>query len=124
MVKNITKYRQGNNIVVEYTDKKGRKKHTILYNEGFSRKSPTKTAEIDAVKGNFKSTVPSTTLAERLMDRRCELCDAEGAVTMHHVKRMSDLRPSRPWELIMLQMHRKTIALCDNCFKLVKQDER
>lgn len=120
----FAKYRQGNNIVVEYTDKKGRKKHTILYNEGFSRKSPTKTAEIDAVKGNFKSTVPSTTLAERLMDRRCELCDAEGAVTMHHVKRMSDLRPSRPWELIMLQMHRKTIALCDNCFKLVKQDER
>lgn len=120
----FAKYRQDSNIVAEYTDKKGRKKHTILYNDGFSRKSPSKDAEIDAVKGNFKSVIPNTTLAERLLDCRCELCDAEGAVMMHHVKRMSDLRPSRPWELKMLQMHRKTIALCSNCFNLVMQDER
>lgn len=61
-----------------------------------------------------------TELIARLLAGKCEVCGAEGAVEVHHVRRLSDLhkqgRRERPlWMQIMSARKRKTLVLCTGC---------
>lgn len=110
----IKKYREGKDCVVRYTDAKGRERCHILYNEGFQQKEPTTDAKCDNLPNPFVISYPS--LVERLRSEVCELCGAKGKTVMHHVRTLKTLTENTAWERAMLQMHRKSLAVCPNCY--------
>ena len=59
-------------------------------------------------------------LIDRLMSGRCELCQAQADVEVHHVRRLQDLqlgnRAEQPdWAQRMAARHRKTLIVCRHC---------
>ena len=116
------KYHTGKVFVINYKNKKGQDKNVILYHDGFKRK--TEHLFFDSNHDELPSMlhdVPSTTLIERLQERRCELCGNEGVdVVMHHVRKLSLLKGGNPWEDIMLKCRSKTLVVCDRCNALIQ----
>ena len=110
----IKKYREGKDCVVRYTDAKGRERCRILYNEGFKKKEPTTDAKCDNLPNPF--VISTLSLIERLRAEVCELCGAKGKTVMHHVRTLKTLTENTEWEKAMLQMHRKSLAVCPNCY--------
>lgn len=124
MKKVIAKYRKGKDFVIPFLDKRGNTKYRILYNEGFKRSNPIKEAECDIVPSEIftQSTDDSAmfSLVERLKSETCELCGSHGKLVMHHVRTLKELKGETPWELKMLKMHRKTLAVCTKCNQLIQ----
>jgi hypothetical protein len=59
-------------------------------------------------------------LLERLLADRCELCDSQVGIEVHHVRHLKDLqrrgRARRPaWVETMAARHRKTLVVCRGC---------
>jgi len=59
-------------------------------------------------------------LVTRLLAEKCEVCGSEGAVEVHHIRKLADLnkpgRRERPlWARIMSARKRKTLVLCIGC---------
>jgi hypothetical protein len=62
----------------------------------------------------------TTTLEQRLLADRCELCGSTEEVQVHHVRRLKDLkqkgRRDKPaWVKRMAQIRRKTLVVCAEC---------
>ncbi len=108
------KYRRGKDFVIPYVDSKGRNRCRVLYNGGFRKH---KMAYEDAICDNIPNTMftPQPTLVERLMERHCEMCGAEGKTVMHHVRTLTTLKGENQWDKLMLNRHRKTLAVCESC---------
>jgi hypothetical protein len=49
------------------------------------------------------------------------MCGATGKLTMHHVRKLKDLKEKTALEKRMIVRKRKTIALCGNCLKSTHQ---
>jgi hypothetical protein len=64
---------------------------------------------------------PTLSLVNRLKAEKCEMCGATGKLTMHHVRKLKDLKGKTPLEKRMIARKRKSIALCGNCLKLTRQ---
>ncbi len=111
--KAVKKLRKGKDFMVSYIDKKGQKRSRVFYNEGFKRK----TAKFQPQCDNIPNTniTPFHTLIERLKSEKCELCGAEGRLTMHHVRTLKDLKGQNEWEQLMIKKRRKTLAVCETC---------
>ncbi|MGI5292131.1 hypothetical protein ACQEVF_53760 [Nonomuraea polychroma] len=64
-------------------------------------------------------TIRHRELITRLLANRCEICKADGGISVHHVRRLADLtRPGRPqpaWAELMARRRRKTLVVCRNC---------
>jgi len=63
-------------------------------------------------------------LVTRLLLGRCELCDGDGPVQVHHVRKLADIdRPGRrakaPWEKLMAARKRKTLVVCKDCHRKI-----
>lgn len=59
-------------------------------------------------------------VVQRLLAGKCELCDAEGTVHVHHIRKLADIdrpgrRPKAVWEKIMAARKRKTLVVCTKC---------
>jgi hypothetical protein len=58
-------------------------------------------------------------LISRLRAGRCESCEKQAEVQVHHVRKLSDLvKPGRPqpaWTQLMVKMRRKTLVVCLAC---------
>lgn len=59
-------------------------------------------------------------LIDRLMSGRCELCQEQTDVEVHHVRRLKDLQPGTrvdqpEWAKTMASRRRKTFIVCRNC---------
>ncbi len=63
--------------------------------------------------------LPAPTLVERLKERKCELCDAEGNLVMHQVRNINLLKADTRWNTLMIKRHRKTLAVCTGCDALI-----
>lgn len=114
-----SRFRKDKDFVVTYKDAKGKIKHTVLYNGGFTIKNANKFSDVDNLPQAVIS-VPYPTLAERLMDKCCELCGKDGEeLVMHHVRKLTLLKGDKPWEQLMLKRHRKTLAVCSKCMQLI-----
>ncbi|KAA6314077.1 Group II intron-encoded protein LtrA, partial [termite gut metagenome] len=109
----LSKYYKNKQFAVPYTDSKGRTKYRIFYDEGFKRKTGKSESFYDTIPNTFKCKYPS--LIERLKDRTCELCGAEGETTMFQVRNLKALKGQNDWERKMIKMHRKTLAVCATC---------
>ena len=123
MKKVIIKYRNGKDFMIPFLDKEGNTKYRILYNDGFKRKSPIKDADCDDLPSEIYTRSADTTylsLAERLQAGKCELCGNKGELVMHHVRTLKTLKGDTPWERKMLNMNRKTLAVCKECNNLIQ----
>lgn len=115
MPKMISRLRIGKNFGVHYTDKKGRTKTRLFYNEGFARKPLVKTAEVDNLPCVAKYS-SRTSLMARLSAGQCEFCGKTDCdIEIHHVRKLKDLKGKNYWERLMIARNRKTMALCVDC---------
>lgn len=112
------KYQKDKDFVIPYNDAKGKQKYRVFYNEGFKKRN----AQFDVDYDKLPQTmyVPYPSLVERLKDGRCELCDKDGKVVMHHVRTLTKLKGNNEWEKLMLQRHRKTLVVCEDCNSMIQ----
>ncbi len=62
----------------------------------------------------------TNTLASRIKGKTCELCGKETSdLEIHQVKRLKDLRGTQPWEQVMLDKRRRTLAVCGDCHNTI-----
>lgn len=59
-------------------------------------------------------------LIARLTAGICELCESQDGITVHHVKRLTDLNrysptSAPPWVTVMRASRRKTLIVCARC---------
>lgn len=117
MSKMISRLRVGKDFGIRFTDKSGKTKTRLFYNEGFARKSMIKASTVDI----FPRTVrysSTTSLMDRLSAKQCELCGkTDMDIEMHHVKKLKDLKGKSYWERFMIARNRKTLALCVDCHR-------
>ena len=112
------KYQKDKDFVIPYNDDKGKQKYRVFYNEGFKKRN----AQFDVDYDKLPQTmyVPYPSLVERLKDGRCELCGKDGKVVMHHVRTLTKLKGNNEWEKLMLQRHRKTLVVCEDCNSMIQ----
>jgi group II intron reverse transcriptase/maturase len=68
-------------------------------------------------------TYPNKELIRRLQAGRCELCQATDTITVHHVRRLTDLsspgQPQPDWKQLMSTRRRKSLVVCGDCFERI-----
>ena len=57
---------------------------------------------------------------ERLLTNRCELCEKEGQIEMHHIRKLADIQTKHGkevpvWKREMSMRRRKSLAVCTDC---------
>ncbi|BCD55438.1 maturase (plasmid) [Alistipes indistinctus] len=109
----LKRYMRNGVFTVRY-EVKGKIKERTFYNDGYKRKDPMKSPELDNVP-NLMIYATRTSLADRLKAEKCELCGATGAVEMHHVNKLGSLTGKANWEKFMIARRRKTLAVCNDC---------
>lgn len=111
----IGKLRIGKNFGVRFTDRKGKTKTRLFYNEGFARKPLQKNAVVDVIPKTVMYS-SKTSLMARLSAGQCELCGkTDCEIEIHHVRKLKDLKGKSYWERFMIARNRKTLALCLDC---------
>ena len=62
---------------------------------------------------------PRKELPRRLLGGRCEICEQQDEVTVHHIRKLADLGhpgPAQPaWAQLMVKRRRKTLVVCTTC---------
>lgn len=114
----LPSYMRNGVFTVFFTNKKGVRRPRTFYNGGFKRK----TTAIN----NYSDTLPKTmftsggtSLIDRLKARKCELCENENDLEMHHIRKLKDLKGKTPWERHMIARQRKTMAVCFDCHRRI-----
>ena len=114
----VARYKRGHDIAIPYIGKGGETKYRVFYNDGFARQQPSKDAACDNLPNLFVTPYP--TLAEKLVERNCELCGATNVDTvMYQVKKLTELEPNTVWNKLMLKKWRKTLVVCKCCNKKI-----
>ena len=119
----IRKYRRDHDLAIPYQEKKGETKFRIFYNDGFARQEPNKDATCDNLPNTF--VLPFPTLAERLMEHKCELCGATNVKTvMYQVRKLKGIPLNTEWHRIMIKKWRKTLAVCEHCNAKIHEHDK
>ena len=110
----IDRYSRDGKFVVPYQTKKGLK-YCEFYNKGFKRRKEVADTNVDILPEYAKYDRPNS-IAARLKGGKCELCGAEtDDIRMHHVRKLKDLKDNTEWERRMMEIRRKTLAVCKKC---------
>jgi hypothetical protein len=115
-----SKYKKDRKFTIPYIDSKGQTKYRIFYDEGFKRKTAKRDSFYDIIPNTITCKYPS--LIQRLKDKICELCGAEGDTTMFQIRNLNALKGENEWEQKMMKMHRKTLAVCVECNKKIHNE--
>lgn len=116
------KFTKNKKFIIPYKDKKGNEKYRILYDGGFKRKEAQVNDVYNAIpKGKH---LPYPSLAERLMEGKCELCGKKGKVVMHHVRNLRLLKGNTESERLILRRRRKTLVVCEECYAKILRGEK
>lgn len=115
----LDKYKHNGEFTIHYNDEKGKHHSVTLYHDGFARKAM----------GNrslepIGETLPRTTLYERLNNGKCELCGKESELMMYHARSMKRLSDRTPWGKKMLNLNRKSLAVCSDCFTKITKTKK
>jgi len=58
-------------------------------------------------------------VVDRLLAQKCELCDSDKSVEVHHIRKLKDLqkghKPYPEWKKRMIARRRKTLVVCQSC---------
>lgn len=116
------KFTKNKRFIIPYKDKKGNERYRIFYDGGFKRRSAQVNDVYDQIpKGK---SLPYPSLAERLMEGRCELCGKKGKVVMHHVRNLRLLKGETESERLILKNRRKTLVVCEECNAKIQRREK
>lgn len=63
-----------------------------------------------------------TELVQRFQADVCELCGATGAMEVHHVHALKDVKGKEEWKKRMIALRRKTLVVCHPCHKSIHQN--
>lgn len=113
----INSYTRDKIFRVQYEDNKGRKHERELYHGGFGRRKDARIDDADNLP-SYRG-MQRTSLMERLKARECEYCGATDNLRMIHVRKLKDLKGKHEWEKLMIARQRKTIAVCDKCYRKI-----
>lgn len=69
-----------------------------------------------------------TELVERMLAEKCELCNSEETVDVHHIRKLADIKsknkkPIADWKLKMVARNRKTLVVCKKCHQKIHNGE-
>jgi len=109
------RYFVNGNFTVEYPTKSGIKQ-SVYYNKGFKRKpEPIRDADISLLP-RYRTYDKPNSLKTRIRLGLCELCNKKSKdLALHQVKSLKSLKGVHTWERLMLDMRRKTLAVCPCC---------
>lgn len=96
---------------------RGEKRERELYHGGFSRRKDARIDDADNLP-SYRG-MQSTSLMARLKACKCEYCGGTGNLRMIHVRKLKDLKGKQPWERLMIARNRKTLAVCENCYRKI-----
>jgi Retron-type reverse transcriptase len=116
------KYEKDGVFCVQYSTNSGLKT-CEFYHEGFARKSEIALEWIDNLPQYKKYDKPNT-LGNRLKQKTCELCGSRcNEIKMYHVRTLKELSDTKPWEIKMKAIRRKSLATCTNCFETIQNSK-
>lgn len=120
VMKMYTKYRsQNGDFGANYSIKSGIKR-CEFYNDGYKRNKKIAPVFVDILP-QCRVNIRPGSLAGRLKKGACEMCGSSPVkVFMHHVKRLKDLTPDNNFNVLMIRMRRKSLALCPQCYETVR----
>ncbi len=108
------RYVKDGNFTVPYNTKAGRKE-SIFDNKTVKRSKTPMFGQID-LKETYKRYGKPNGLAQKLKAKTCELCGTYcDDIEIHQVKRLKEVDRSTEWGNLMLERHRKTLAVCPAC---------
>ena len=111
------KYTRDRIFGIEYETKHGIKRAEFFHN-GFRKSAPSK-LDMDTTPDYRYSIRPKEVIA-RFMTGYCELCcKNELPVMIYQVKNLKSLSGNEPWEQFMLKKRRKTLIVCEDCYKTI-----
>lgn len=113
----INSYTRDKIFIVQYEDNKGKKHERELYHGGFGRRKDARIDDADNLP-SYRG-MQRTSLMERLKARECEYCGATDDLRMIHVRKLKDLKGKHEWEKLMIARRRKTIAVCESCYRRI-----
>jgi hypothetical protein len=84
---------------------------------GYSFRRTTDAPIVDTLPNIFNA---RTSLEQRLLANRCEICGATEKIEVHHLRKLADLkkagRGAKPaWVIRMAELQRKTLVVCADC---------
>lgn len=112
----INSYTRDKIFRVQY-EVKGVKKERELYHGGFGRRKDARIDDADNLP-SYRG-MQSTSLMARLKACKCEYCGATDNLQMIHVRKLKDLNGKQEWEKLMIARKRKTLAVCENCYRKI-----
>lgn len=87
-----------------------------FYHDGF-RKQDTGFDNVQDTLPQFLRYDGRNTLANRLRAEVCEMCGGKTEdIRMHHVRSLKKLTGKTESERLRMKMHRKSLALCPDCY--------
>jgi hypothetical protein len=118
----IRKYTRDKIFRVQYEDNRDKIKERTLYHGGFRQQKHARLDFADNLPG-YRAT-QSTSLMARLKVRECEYCRATDNLQMFHVRKLKNLEGKQEWERFMIARKRKTIAVCNNCYRKIHGNKK
>ena len=117
----VKKMRMKFDILGKFGIRHGRQNEKIMYyyNDGFkiTKKFKQNHRENLDLKVRYRYPFGKYSPAFRLKRKICELCGAKNVnVIMHHVRKLTELKPDTPWNSKMIDNNRKTLATCEHCY--------
>ena len=113
----INKYTKDKIFRVQFEDSKGRMHERTLYHGGFKWKPEARIDDAHLLP-SYRGT-QSTSLMARLKACECEYCGATDNLKMIHVRKLKDLKGLKEWERFMIARKRKTLAVCEKCYRKI-----
>lgn len=111
------KYTRDRIFGIEYETKQGLKR-AEFYHDGFRKSVPSK-LDMDT-KPDYRYPIRPKEVIARFMTGYCELCcKNELPVRIYQVKSLKSLAGNEPWEQFMLEKRRKTLIVCEDCYKTI-----
>ena len=113
------KYKRNGEFVVQYKTQSGIKE-IQFYHDGFRTNIKAAPDFVDIMPDN-RTYTKKTSLVHRMQAGHCELCGGDtDKVIMHHVRKLAELKGKTEWERKMIKIRRKSLAVCPQCFDLIK----
>jgi hypothetical protein len=126
MVKAKKMYLKNGKFSIPFTNAKGNPNYVTFYNNGFCKKRINFDSEVDVLPQEpkyFMYASKPKELVVRMLQKKCELCgEIDEKPQVYQVKQLTDLKPNVEWEAKMISKRRKTLVVCQHCYKKIHAD--
>ena len=108
---------------IPYETTKGRK-YCEFYHDGFQKHSRGYN-NVSDIMPNYKKYDGRHTIINRIKAGKCEICQKQAEyLCMHHIRTLKSLKGKDIFEKKMLEIRRKSLALCPDCFSFLQKTKK